>query len=298
MKNIYNTILVPTDFQERSLAALEESFNLAKMTGLEITLFHAIRDNKNLFSSFGGERSKSMRKEYEDQVRDQLQQIAADASKRSGIQVNAVVSHGKPHDKVLKGAHLLHSKFIVQGFNSEKTNSESTQIGTNALRVIKKAECPVITVKNEHSQDGCRSILLPLDLTQETRQKVSHAIEVAKMFGSTIKVVSIYWSTGSKEVFKKLEHQMSQVKSFIKKSGISCSAEIIERKGSSKTLAPLIINYANEQKDIDLIMIMTQREAGLFDLFLGSSAQYVISHSTVPVMTIIPKELGFSSMIN
>lgn len=298
MKNIYNTILVPIDFKERSLAALDESFNLAKMTGLDITLFHAIRDNQSLFSAFGGERSKSMKKDYEDQMRDQLQQIAADASNKTGIQVNAVVSRGKPHDKILKSAHLMHSKFIVQGFNGEESKDDETQIGTNALRVIKKSECPVITVKNPHSVDGCRSILLPLDLTQETRQKVGHAVEMAKLFGSTIKVVSVYWSTGSKDVLTKLEHQMKQVGAFIKKANIPFTTEIIEKPGSTKTLAPLIIDYAKEQKDVDLIMMMTQREAGLFDLFLGSSANYIVNHAEVPVMTIIPKELGFSSMIN
>lgn len=298
MQNIYNSILVPTDLKKRSLAALDESFNLARMTGLEITLFHVIRDNQNLFSTFGGERSKTMRKEYEDQVKGQLQQIASDAEKKSGIKVNVVVSRGKPHDKILKGAHLLHAKFIMQGFNSEDPDNTSTQIGTNALRIIKKAECPVITVKNPHSYNGCRSILLPLDLTQETRQKVGHAIEMAKMFGSTIKVTSVFWSTGSKDVLKKLQHQMDQVLSFIKKSGIKCSGHILEKTGSSKTLAPLILDYAEEQKDVDLIMIMTQRESGLFDLFLGSSAQHIISNANVPVMTIIPKELGFASMIN
>jgi len=156
----------------------------------------------------------------------------------------------------------------------------------------------VITVKNPHIHNGCRSILLPLDLTQETRQKVGHAIEMAKMFGSTIKVTSVYWSTGSKDVLKKLQHQMDQVVSFTKKSGVKCSGHILEKTGNSKTLAPLILDYAEEQKDVDLIMIMTQREAGLFDLFLGSSAQYIISNAKVPVMTIIPKELGFASMIN
>jgi len=42
MHNIYNSILVPTDLKERSLAALDESLNLARMTGLEITLFHVM----------------------------------------------------------------------------------------------------------------------------------------------------------------------------------------------------------------------------------------------------------------
>jgi len=298
MKNIYNSILVPYDFSERSNAALEESFNLAKMTGLEITLFHVIRDNQNLFSAFGGERSKTMKREYEDQMRQQLQEIAAEASRLSGTKVGAVISHGKAHDKIIKGSHLLHSKFIVQGFNGDKLSDEQSHIGTNALRVIKRAECPVITVKNKHAYDGCRSILLPLDLTQETRQKVGHAIEMAKLFGSTIKVVSVYWSTGNRQILAKLQQQMDQVTAFIKKNRVKCSSQILVKTGTSKTLAPLIIEYVKNEKDIDLIMIMTQRESGLFDLFIGSSAQHFIGHSEVPVMTIIPKELGFASMIN
>lgn len=298
MKNIYNTILVPFDFSERAKAALEESFNLAKMTGLEITLFHVIRDNQGIFSAFGSERSKSMKKEYEDQMRDQLQDYAAEASQKTGNKVGAVISHGKAHDKILKGAHLLHSKFIVQGINSDPVGSTSTHIGDNALRVIKKAECPVITVKNPRHFDGCRSILLPLDLSQETRQKVGHAIEMARMFGSTIKVVSVYWSTADKDVLNRLRMQMKQVKDFISKSGVEVTTHIINKSGTAKILAPLILDYAKAEKDIDLVMIMTQTEAGLFDLFLGSSAQHFITHSEVPVMSIIPKELGFASMIN
>ena len=244
MKNIYNTILVPTDFKERSMAALEESFNLAKMTGLEITLFHVIRDNQNLFSAFGDKRSKTMKKEFEDQMRNQLQEIAKNASEKSGCKVNAVISHGKPYDKILKGAHLLNSKFIVQGINSEKPGSGINHLGTNTIRVVKKAECPVITIKNPHSRNGCRSILLPLDLTEETRQKVGHAVEMAKLFGSTIKVVSVFWSTGNKQVLSKLQKQMDQVTAFIKKSKVKCTGEIIKKGGSSKILAPLILEYA------------------------------------------------------
>lgn len=298
MKSIYNSILVPFDFSERARAALEESFNLARMTGLEITLFHVIRDNQGLFAAFGFERSKSMKKDYENQVRAQLQEVAADASKNLGVKVNAVVSHGKVYDKVLKGTHLLNSKFIVQGINSEKPGTGKDQIGSNALKVIKKAECPVITVKNPHSVDGCRSILVPLDLSKETRQKVGHAMEMAKLFGSTIKVVSVYYSAGDAAVLARLRQQMNQVVKFIKKEGIACSSRIIEEKGSSKILAPRVLEYARKEKDVDLIMIMTQGESELFDLFLGSSAQHIITHSEVPVMTIIPRELGFASMIN
>ena len=298
MKSIYNSILVPYDFSKRAQAALEESFNLAKMTDLEITLFHVIRDNQGIFAAFGLERSKSMKKDYENQMRNQLQEVAADASKRSGVKVNAVVSHGKVYDKVLKGTHLLNAKFIVQGINSEEPGTGKDQVGSNALKVIKKAECPVITVKNPHSVERCRSILLPLDLSQETRQKVGHAIEMAQLFGSTIKVVSVYYSTGDATVLAKLKQQLAQVTKFIKKEGIECTGKIIEEKGTASILAPRVLEYARKEEDVDLIMIMTQGESGLFDLFLGSSAQHILTNSEVPVMTIIPKQLGFASMIN
>ena len=91
---------------------------------------------------------------------------------------------------------------------------------------------------------------------------------------------------------------MKQVTAFISKDRVKVDGKIIEHKGSSRVLAPTLLEYAHEQEDIDLLMIMTQREAGLFDLFLGSSAQYMLTHAEMPVMSIIPQQLGFASMIN
>ena len=88
------------------------------------------------------------------------------------------------------------------------------------------------------------------------------------------------------------------VKSFVEESKIAIEAEFIERSKEDKSLAQTILNYAERQKDIDLIMIMTQKETALIDLFLGSAAQDIIAHSKIPVMTIIPKQLGFISIFS
>ena len=294
MKRNFNTILVTTDFSEKSLVALEESFNLAKLTGLDITLFHVIRDSgHSLFSMFDGEKSASLKKEYEGRFRSELIKIAEDASKRSGITINPVISSGKEYDKILKAAELLESKFIVSGLNSENIISDKNIIGSVSGRVIRRAKCPVITINNKHTYDGCRSILLPLDLTVETRQKVSNAIEIAKLFGSKIKIVSVLVSQGDKAIKEKLQQQLKQAEAVISKSGIGCSSELIRKTGEHRSPACSILNYADEQGDVDLIMIMTQQETGLFEFFIGSSAQEIIRRAKVPVMSIIPQELGF-----
>jgi len=294
MKRNFNTILVTTDFSEKSLVALEESFNLAKLTGLDITLFHVIRDSGySLFSMFDVEKSSSLKKEYEDRFRGELVKIAEEASKRSGVTINPVISSGKEYDKILKAAELLESKFIVLGLNSEAISSGKNMIGSVAGRVIRRAKSPVITINNKHTHNGCRSILLPLDLTVETRQKVSNAIEIAKLFGSKIKIVSVLVSPGDAAIETQLKQQLKQAVSVVKKSGVDCSAELISKTEKHKSPACSILNYADEQGDVDLIMIMTQQETGLFEFFIGSSAQEIIRRAKVPVMSIIPKELGF-----
>jgi nucleotide-binding universal stress UspA family protein len=164
--------------------------------------------------------------------------------------------------------------------------------------VIRSAKCPVITINGKHHYNGCRNILLPLDLSKETRQKVTLAIELAKLFGSAIKVVSALWSKNDPDIILKLNQQLLQVQNFIEESGLKCTAEIIESSDGERTLVPAILNYAHQQEDIDLIVILTQQEIGFVEFFVGSHAQEFLRLSDIPVLSVVPKELGFTSIFS
>jgi nucleotide-binding universal stress UspA family protein len=171
-------------------------------------------------------------------------------------------------------------------------------MGANSSRVLRSAKCPVITINSKHHYDGCRNILIPLDLTAESRQKVTWGIRIAKVYGARIKVVSGIWSMNDPAVHNKLLILADQVKRVIENAGIRCTAEILLGLESEKALIPSVLKYADEQGDIDLIMIMTQQEAGVIEFFMGSRAQEFIRLSSVPVMSIAPKELGFVSVFS
>ena len=53
----------------------------------------------------------------------------------------------------------------------------------------------------------------------------------------------------------------------------------------------MVLGYAKEV-DADLIVIMTQQESDFTDYFIGSTAQQVIYHSRIPVMSIRPIPSG------
>ncbi len=99
--------------------------------------------------------------------------------------------------------------------SSDDEDLADKRVGANTSRVIRSASCPVITINSKHLYHGCRNILLPLDLTKETRQKVTIGIEIARIYGAGIKVVSALWSKNDPAIIGRLKQQGQQVTDFI-----------------------------------------------------------------------------------
>jgi len=277
-------IVVPIDFSEQSLIALGQSFNLAREYSAEILLVHVMEESGILPKIVTAKHITEVKKE----IQKRLDKIAEDASKKSKVLVDTMIAKGKVYDKIIEVADMVGALMIIMGCNSRK-KLRARFIGSNALRVVREAPCPVITIKGKHHRDGCKNVVLPLDLTKETKDKVLQAIAVAKLgsFNSAIRVVSVL--QGSDEfLVNRLTRQLEQVKSFIQKQSVECTAEIIKTEKGGETLAHCIIDYANKVEG-DLLMIMTQQETNVTRMFIGSTAQEVVNNSDIPVMSNIPK---------
>ncbi|MDQ3047319.1 MAG: universal stress protein [Bacteroidota bacterium] len=277
-----NKILVPVDFSEQSLIALEQSFNLAREYNAEITLLHVIEDSGVLAKFFSTEQHDDMKKK----VQSELDALAADVEKKSKTTVNTLVAKGSVYEKINEVAELINATMIVMGTNGVD-GPKKRFIGSNALRVVRESSVPVITIKGKHHRTGCKNIVLPLDLSKETREKVTKAIELSKLFdGATVRVVSVLFTT-DEFVVNRLTRQLGQVKAFLEKEHVECTAEIIKGIKGEETLAQNILEYAGKVEG-DIILIMTQQEVDFTQYFIGSSAQEMINHSTIPVLSIRP----------
>jgi len=289
-------ILVPVDFETQSLIALEQSYNLARLLRAEIVLLYVYEPPAGIRSLF----SSSHDKEILEKLEESLAGLSTIVLAETGLQASTILETGRGYSKILETADKIQAQFIIMGTHSqpELPGSAAGVLGANSSRVLRSTKCPVITINARHHHDGCRNILLPLDLTTESRQKVTWAIKIAKIYGAGIKVVSGIWNKNDPAVQSRLKFLAGQVKHFIEKEGIRCTAEIIEDLENEKALIPTVLNYAEKQGDIDLIMIMTQQESGVKEFFVGSSAQEFVRLSPIPVMSIVPKELGFISIFN
>jgi nucleotide-binding universal stress UspA family protein len=277
-----NKILVPIDFSEQSLIALEQSYTIAKEYNAEITLLHIIEESGMLSKFFSSEQHNH----YNVDIKKRLDELATSVEKANNIKVNTLIAKGSVYEKTNEVAELINATFIIMGTNGDD-GLKKKFIGSNALRVVRESKIPVITIKGKHHRTGCKNIVLPLDLSTETREKVDTAVELSKLFhGATVRIVSVLY-TSDEFLVNRITRQLEQVKSFLEKEKVACTAEIIKGIKGEETLAENILEYAKKVEG-DLIMIMTQQEVDFTQYFIGSSAQEFINHSTIPVLSIRP----------
>ena len=286
------TLLVPVDFNEQSLVALQQSYNLARLLQYDIVLLYVQEEKDFLNSLFSSEQKQQISED----INRKMEELAADVARANAVKVSPIVKKGKVHAKILEVAEKNNSRFILMGTNDAVKSDDPARnmLGSNTSKVIRQSKVPVIAFNGKRHFNGCRSILLPLDLTKDTRQKVTYAISMAKLFGASVKVISILWEQDAAEIKQQLMGQLKQVQQFIKDAGVLCSAQLLETGNSQQAMVPAILDYAHDENDIDLIIIMTQQENRLIEFFIGSAAQQILRQSEVPVMSIIPKDLGFS----
>ncbi len=281
MSSAARQIVIPVDFGEQSLIALGQSYNLARLTKSEITLLNVI--DEDFLKPF--QDVVSAKHNYEghlkDDVNSRLRDLAKKVHDETGIKVNTMIRTGKIYEEIVEAAREVNAPLIMMG-TMGAVGLKKRIMGSNSSRVVRESACPVITIKGKEHRFGIRHILLPLDLTKETKEKVDKAIEIAHMYSSVIHVVSIVES-GDEFLMNKLTRQMNQVIDFIGDAGIKCTSEFV----NGKDVADEIIKTA-KRVEADLIMIMTQQEVGFTDLFISSAAQEIINNSEIPVLSIRP----------
>ena len=277
-----NKILVPIGFSEQSILALGQAFNLARIKNSDVVLLSVVKEQSMMQSLFVDDLTDQLKLK----VKQKLNELAKQYGDKFGVSVDTMVSKGKIYEQINEVAELISADLIVMGTNGSQGN-KSKLIGSNAEKVVRLSKCPVITIKGKDNRIGCENIILPLDLERQTKEKVTYALEYARYWNATIRVVSVVLRD-NQEVREKLKKNINQVHDFIVKAGVKCSAELIEG-GKKITLGNFVFQY-EKKFDADLIMIMTKQEELSLSNNISDTARYIINNSEIPVMSIRPKE--------
>lgn len=143
-------ILCPTDFSEPSKNALRYALTLAQQYKAKILLLHVIEPLSpvpgiDMGPSFGFDE----RPHIEEQVKTLLDEIVTGESKED-IKIEPLIVRGAPFLEIVRTARTEDVDMIVIATHGH-TGLTHMLLGSTAEKVVRKAPCPVLTVKHpEH----------------------------------------------------------------------------------------------------------------------------------------------------
>jgi nucleotide-binding universal stress UspA family protein len=142
------TILVPTDFSDDAEQALKTAMDLAGTFGSRIVLLHAYHlELPFVAPAMGGPviLPEGFYVEYRNQAALEVDRVAKEAA-AGGIDVTGIAIERPAWLAILDHAESLPADLIVMGTRG-LTGIKHVALGSTAERVVRKAKCPVLTVK-------------------------------------------------------------------------------------------------------------------------------------------------------
>ncbi|MCB0409089.1 MAG: universal stress protein [Flavobacteriales bacterium] len=262
-------VLVPHDFTNVADCAINHASKIANSFSGEVYLLHVVSKDKEIAGA-----------------KEKLTQVAerAEAS-NSGVKFNVLVRIGNIFEDIGDVASEIGAGFIVMGTHGAKGMQKI--MGSYALRVISHSKVPFVICQTQDPKqtDTYDDIVVPIDYSDVTKQKLTVAANIASHFGSKIHL--FYDIENDEFLKKKLDRELSFAKNYFLDRKISYTLNQAEIKGQFKK--QLVIFAA--KIDADLICIVNQQEGALLPDFFGSDEQIVIANEAeIPVIITNPTQ--------
>ena len=275
-----NKILIPLDFSDTSLEAVKHACLLLKYNLGEIILLHVHKKRDVLdFISPEHEANDALVTNF---VSKKLEELAEATRKETNLKVSTIISFGNITAEVMKVVDANKIDLVIMGTRGRDSDNNKF-MGSNAYRVITKSKIPVIAVHSSYAKPAYQNILIPIDTSEHSRQKVDSAIYLAEKLKAQLLVVGLI-GKGEENYTYKMEVIMKQIQKLAKDKNVNCITEI----QTSTNRAVSTLAYC-EKEHADLIIIMTDQHAEFSSIILGTYAHQLINESKVPVLCIPPQ---------
>jgi nucleotide-binding universal stress UspA family protein len=263
------------------MLAIEHAGFIAQLFKAELVLLHVVEKHWEQFSIVAPELRISAPDELINAIEKRLEETAVAIRSKYGVTSTTVTSNGNIFNEILSVSKEYDVDLVVMGTHGTSGVVEFF-VGSNTFKMVTQSICPVISVQAHAKKLGFQDILLPIDDSAHSRQKVNHAIVLAKHFASKVHILGLTDAEDESDR-NKFEIKLDQIEEYLKKCNLSYSRKTLEGKNQARTT----YDYA-KSIGADLIVIMTDQDEDLTGRLMGTYAQQIINHSKIPVLTIQP----------
>jgi len=282
MKNNIKNILVPVDFSETSLNALETAISIAKQQRARITLLNVV-DSTFMFGFKGVYYiSEKTIESIVDVSARMLNPLLKKLKEEHQVNSTSEVKVGLVPQCIVKAAADNDIDLIIMGTHGA-SGVRRFFIGSIAQKVIKISSCPVLTVPSNQKWLNFEKILFPVRPIKGAIEKYDF---LKKLIGDTSASIDILiLASCFDEIEKKL------LKSLVKELTTKAEKDKIKISGSLKVGSKMSHSVLKMSKSIeaDMIVVTSNISSDFKQFFIGPFEQHIVNHATIPVLSVKAK---------
>lgn len=297
-------VLVPLDFSTSSFRAYHYAVALAECFGGELALLHVVPPP--MLPEWGYAHLALRDEQLKAAARRKLEDFVRAQGPAAGRVKALLVRAGEPHFQIPEAARAHAADLVVIATHGESLVPHCL-LGNTAEQVVRRAPCPVWVVPGATSDDADLSpVLLPLrrilvatDFSAESRKALRYGIALAREFDATLHLVHVVPTV--------LPADVSHLTAILQEATMKEAARRdLDRLRDEELPADvrvvttvldgnpfLELNKEALRACVGLIVTSTHGHTGLRYLLLGSTAQHVVQHTSVPVLVVREHEPEF-----
>lgn len=293
--NVLSPILAATDLSPPSRHPIDRGFELAARLRARYSVVHAFEISAlDAFSDLFGDQAGAVRTKLEDEARRSLDRMLFESGKKWPAQVHAEVFEGAPVDVILGEAERLDAGLLVLGARGESFLRHAV-LGSTASRLLRKSiKRPLLVVKQPPHEEY-RQVLVPVDFSAASRNSIRlarllapnaeiilfHAFELPyegklAFAGVDEGVIRQFVQTASEERRKQLHRLAKEVA-----LGSEEYFAVVRHGDASQQIVT-----AEQERDVDLIVIGKRGMHVTEELLLGSVTTHVLAEAQCDVAVI------------
>ena len=266
-------LLVPTDFTNEAHSAIQHAVKLGVIIQAEVILLNVVKEKNDI--------SNATAKLAEEEKWAK--------SINENIEVRSIVRVGNIFDDIGDAASELGVSMIFMGTHGASGWQKIT--GSYALKVITNSSVPFIVVQDQLMNDtGYDSIVVPLDLNNETKQKLEMVANIAHYFDSEVHLMTP--NESDEFLSNKLKANRIWAAKYLKGKDVKFTTQIVDEgdnllEGVFKLSAKV---------EADLIAIMNLQKNSLMGILGSSYQQEIIANKAkIPVLCLNPLKSTIAS---
>ncbi|MBS4069877.1 MAG: universal stress protein [Algoriphagus sp.] len=256
------TIVVPFDFSEYSLAALQTAQRISVKSGAKIICVTVVPSEVDwdLLPVEGKQKYPQLIEQIEEAktvIPNYLKQIAP-----AKAPIEVLVKIGVPSEQILRVIEKSNADLAVLGAYG-KGFLDGKFIGSNLQKVLRLSPCPVLAVKTAMDGNAFRKIAFASIFNESSKKAFSKIVPFAKLFKASVHLV--YINTPENFVSStESEHEMS---------GFSKGHEELilhTHVFNHKNVEQGIIEFC-KSKDIELMAVVSGDRKGMSSYLIGTT---------------------------